>query len=166
MILYTSSARRIRGDSFAAEKSWQVKRRQRLPAVPSELWYCICLAFQRQQSFYSIGFSCFTQLSFSTTEYCTVELAPAAKLTGYSLRPPKKRKGSHFSQDTPRHRVCNSLQHFRSDCCSWSSSVRAILSYNTLPNSNVRCEYLLREFSGTTLPERTTLAAKAKLCMG
>ena len=37
-----------------------VKQAQRLPAVSSDLRYCICLVLHRQQSFYIItGFSCF-----------------------------------------------------------------------------------------------------------
>ena len=57
---------------------------------------------------------------FSTTDYCTVELASSAKLTLYSLRPIQE-KGSNFSQDTPRHRVCNQLSEYNNS--DWTGVV-------------------------------------------
>ena len=68
---------------------------QRLPAISSELWYCICLPLRRQRSFYSTGFSCCTKFKFQYNGlYCTVELASAPKLTQYpvlfTLRSPVK----------------------------------------------------------------------------
>ena len=68
----------------------------------SGLRYCICLSLRRQQSFYSTGFRAVWNSNLSTTDYCTVELAPTpAKLT-VLFRFKIKGKESHFSQHTPR----------------------------------------------------------------
>ena len=69
------------------------------------------------------------------------------------------RKGSHFSHDTSRT-YSQSLQIL---CYS---SDQVVISDITLPNSNTRHEKLLREFSGTTLPARKTLAAGASSVRG
>ena len=59
-------------------------------------------------------------------------------------------------------RLCTAalLQQFSSGY--WVT--QAFISDNVLSNSNTHCEELLREFSGTTLPERTALVARARLC--
>ena len=69
------------------------------------------------------------------------------------------RKGSHFSHDTSRT-YSQSLQIL---CYS---SGQVVISDITLPNSNTRHEKLLREFSGTNLPARKTLAAGASSVRG
>ena len=57
---------------------------------------------------------------FSTTDYCTVELASASKLTQFAVS--DKRKGISFLNDTPR------------------TSVRTVNNDNTFPKSNTRFE--------------------------
>ena len=84
-------------------------------------------------------------------DYSTVEFASAAKLTQCCLR----EKGSHFqmAHRGHTHRVYKLLRY---------SSGRAVISDITVPNSNARRDKLLREFSETTLPEKTTLTSRAK----
>ena len=88
-----------------------------------------------------------TIFNFDTTDYSTVELASAAKLTRYSLR----EKESHFSDSTSR------AYPQRVQIIAVLSSGRAVIS-DTLPKSNTP----LREFSETTLPEITTFTSGVK----
>ena len=112
-----------------------VRQAQLLSAVSSEQWYCICLSPLLQKSFYSTVFSCCRKINFNRTDYYTIELASAAKLRQCSLRPPIRRKRTHFhttrrdseaaiskhkTTTISRQKFCfNSLSaQFRSDYCS------------------------------------------------
>ena len=76
---------RYRLEPYVATRSLQSKlgKSQRLTVVSSELWYCVCLPLRRQKSFYSTDFPCCSKFDFNTTDYCTLELAPATKVTQY-----------------------------------------------------------------------------------
>ena len=92
---------------------------------------------------------------FSTTDYCTIELASAAKRTQYSLQ-----EREVLFRIT--HRGHLMLTESTSDQSTVVVERRAVVTDITLPNSNTRREELLREFSETTLPEKTTLAARVR----
>ena len=78
------------------------------------------------------------------------------------------REGRHFSQDTSRTLTLSESTNIMGAAVqirllSYSSG-RALIRDTILPNSSTRREQLLRDFSKKTLPERTTLAARARLC--